>query len=125
MPCDGNNSKSKYYTSPSVHKTHPIPQSPASMAHTSTPLTKETNDTMHTGPTNARSIRYLDTASAYDLWASVYDTDGNFLQALDSIEMKMLLPRAMSMLTDTQNDSPTTKIKAVDLGCGTGRNTLG
>lgn len=93
---------------------------------TPTALTKETNDTLHTGPNNTRAIRYLDTQSAYDLWSSIYDTDGNFLQALDSIEMKTLLPRAVSMLTDsTSGGSATMRIKAVDLGCGTGRNTLG
>lgn len=89
------------------------------MATTSTPLTKESNDALHRGPTK-RAIRYLDTASAYDLWAEVYDTDGNFLQALDSIEMETLLPDAISMLTSTAS----TKTRAVDLGCGTGRNTL-
>ncbi|KAK0616130.1 S-adenosyl-L-methionine-dependent methyltransferase [Bombardia bombarda] len=62
-------------------------------------------------------VRYLDTASAYDLWAEVYDTDANFLQALDTIEMRILLPRVLSKLK-----SPT-PWRVVDLGCGTGRNT--
>jgi len=76
-------------------------------------------------------VRYLDTATAYDLWSSVYDTDGNFLQALDSIEMQALLPRAMSLLQPRSQSNGAeprsqsdTGIKAVDLGCGTGRNTL-
>lgn len=76
-------------------------------------------------------VRYLDTATAYDLWSSVYDTDGNFLQALDSIEMQALLPRAISSLQPrSQSNSlesrsqSDTGLKAVDLGCGTGRNTL-
>lgn len=100
----------------------------ATPSEPSTTLIKETNDTLHTGPNNTRAIRYLDTATAYDLWSSVYDSDGNFLQALDTIQMSSLLPSAMSILTsDIQSGSvsPTTKIKAVDLGCGTGRNTLG
>jgi len=87
-----------------------------------TSLTKGLNDKMSPGP-----IRYLDTATAYDLWSEVYDTDGNFLQALDNIEMPMLLLRAISLIKfedgnfDTERDP---EIKAVDLGCGTGRNML-
>lgn len=91
-------------------------------------LTREQNDRMVQG-----NIRYLDTAAAYDLWSEVYDTDGNFLQALDTIEMKTLLPTAIEILrrpvapssviteaVQQQDDG----LKAVDLGCGTGRNTL-
>ena len=62
------------------------------------------------------SIRFLDPTSAYDLWSEVYDTDGNFLQALDTIEMQGLLPRMLSRISSC----PPWKI--VDLGCGTGRN---
>lgn len=66
------------------------------------------------------SVRYLQTAHAYDLWAQVYDTDGNFLQALDSIEMKALLPKALALVEESRPPRPW---KLVDLGCGTGRNT--
>lgn len=62
------------------------------------------------------SIRFLDPTSAYDLWSEVYDTDGNFLQALDTIEMQILLPKMLSRIPAC----PPWKI--VDLGCGTGRN---
>ena len=62
------------------------------------------------------SIRFLDPTSAYDLWSEVYDTDGNFLQALDTIEMQNLLPKMLSRISSR----PPWKI--VDLGCGTGRN---
>lgn len=62
-------------------------------------------------------VRYLDTTAAYDLWSEVYDTDGNFLQALDTIEMRRLLPQFLSHVSNT------TPWKIVDLGCGTGRNT--
>lgn len=62
--------------------------------------------------------RYLDTTAAYDLWSQVYDTDGNFLQALDTIEMRSLLPRMLSQISVSK------PWKIVDLGCGTGRNTL-
>lgn len=66
------------------------------------------------------SIRYLKTAQAYDLWANVYDTDGNFLQALDTIQMKTLLPRVLALLETSMGARPW---KLMDLGCGTGRNT--
>ena len=62
-------------------------------------------------------IRFLDPTSAYDLWSEVYDTDGNFLQALDTIEMRALLPNMLSRISS----SPPWKI--IDLGCGTARNT--
>ena len=61
-------------------------------------------------------VRFLDPTSAYDLWSEVYDIDGNFLQALDTIEMRTLLPKVLSCMFS----SPPWKI--VDLGCGTGRN---
>lgn len=61
-------------------------------------------------------IRILDPTTAYDLWSEVYDTDGNFLQALDTIEMRTLLPTMLSRISSC----PPWKI--VDLGCGTGRN---
>lgn len=63
----------------------------------------------------------------------VYDTDGNFLQALDTIEMREMLPRFMSLVLsmDPQpgseglgGESKTSSLNLVDLGCGTGRNTL-
>ncbi|KAI1503736.1 cyclopropane-fatty-acyl-phospholipid synthase [Biscogniauxia marginata] len=63
------------------------------------------------------SVRYLPTDEAYDRWAAIYDTDGNFLQAIDSIEMKTLFPRLIASI-----ESPR-PWRIVDLGCGTGRNT--
>ncbi|KAF6239275.1 hypothetical protein HO173_002536 [Letharia columbiana] len=61
-------------------------------------------------------IRFLDPTTAYNLWSEVYDTDGNFLQALDTIEMRSLVPKMVSRISS----SPPWKV--VDLGCGTGRN---
>ncbi|KAI1158865.1 cyclopropane-fatty-acyl-phospholipid synthase [Nemania serpens] len=66
-------------------------------------------------PTSA--IRYLPTNEAYDKWAKVYDSDGNFLQGLDNIELKMLFPRFVESITTPK------PWRVVDLGCGTGRNT--
>ncbi|KAI0099029.1 cyclopropane-fatty-acyl-phospholipid synthase [Nemania sp. FL0031] len=66
-------------------------------------------------PFNA--IRYLPTNEAYDKWAKVYDSDGNFLQALDNLELKTIFPR---FLASIKSPKPW---RLVDLGCGTGRNT--
>ncbi|KAL1953439.1 hypothetical protein VTO42DRAFT_2817 [Malbranchea cinnamomea] len=66
---------------------------------------------------------YLDTIEAYDQWAEVYDTDGNFLQALDTLEMQSLLPIFLSLATNDGIRS-LDACKFIDLGCGTGRNTL-
>ncbi|KAI1111776.1 putative methyltransferase [Nemania sp. NC0429] len=63
------------------------------------------------------TIRYLPTNEAYDKWAKVYDSDGNFLQALDDIELKTLFPRFVGSITTPK------PWRVVDLGCGTGRNT--
>ncbi|KAI6091300.1 S-adenosyl-L-methionine-dependent methyltransferase [Hypoxylon rubiginosum] len=63
------------------------------------------------------SIRYLPTNEAYDRWAAVYDTDGNFLQALDTIELRTLFPQFLQYITLPK------PWRIVDLGCGTGRNT--
>ena len=71
-----------------------------------------------TAPATKAPVKYLDTAAAYDLWSEVYDTDNNFLQALDTVQMQVLLPRLVAAMT---LPAPW---KLVDLGCGTGRNTL-
>ena len=68
-------------------------------------------------PKSSPSVHYMKTKEAYDIWASVYDTDGNFLQALDTIEMSSLFTTFISNII---SPSPW---KLVDLGCGTGRNT--
>ncbi|KAL3479747.1 S-adenosyl-L-methionine-dependent methyltransferase [Aspergillus californicus] len=82
---------------------------------------------------NGHQIEYLDTVEAYDKWAEVYDTDGNFLQALDTIEMREMLPRFMSLVLsmdsqsgprDLDKEVKSSSLNLVDLGCGTGRNTL-
>ncbi|KAF3160115.1 hypothetical protein TWF225_007964 [Orbilia oligospora] len=56
---------------------------------------------------------HLPTSQAYDLWSQVYDTDGNVLQQLDDIYISTTLPRLV-----------TPDCTVVELGCGTGRNTL-
>ncbi|TRX88070.1 hypothetical protein FHL15_011020 [Xylaria flabelliformis] len=64
-----------------------------------------------------KAVRYLPTNEAYDRWAKVYDSDGNFLQALDDLELKTLFPRFMMSIKSSK------PWRVVDLGCGTGRNT--
>ncbi|KAK5633037.1 hypothetical protein RRF57_008751 [Xylaria bambusicola] len=63
------------------------------------------------------SVCYIPTNEAYDRWAEVYDSDGNFLQALDDLELKTLFPRFVASIKLPK------PWRAVDLGCGTGRNT--
>lgn len=66
-----------------------------------------------------QSVKYLPTTEAYDRWAAVYDTDGNFLQALDDLELRTLFPTFEAALQAAPRP-----LKLVDLGCGTGRNTV-
>lgn len=56
----------------------------------------------------------------------VYDTDGNFLQRLDTIEMGSLLPHFLDRVSTLPDKVETAapKPSIVDLGCGTGRNTI-
>ncbi|OQD61334.1 hypothetical protein PENPOL_c017G06535 [Penicillium polonicum] len=73
----------------------------------------------------SQQTQYIDTVEAYDKWAEVYDTDGNFLQRLDTIEMRTLLPQFIDR-TESESETETKAIRPslVDLGCGTGRNTI-
>ncbi|KAK7755532.1 hypothetical protein SLS62_002466 [Diatrype stigma] len=77
------------------------------------------------------AVCYLPTSEAYDRWSAVYDTDGNFLQKIDDIEMqKTLLPRLLAELRRRRGirnphgqQQQQRGAVVVDLGCGTGRNT--
>ncbi|KAJ5727922.1 hypothetical protein N7493_005742 [Penicillium malachiteum] len=89
-------------------------------------MTKTIQDILNEKPSqassNAQSIQYIDTKDAYDKWAEIYDTDGNFLQRLDTIEMRTLLPQFLNRVNARFH--ATNPLKLVDLGCGTGRNTI-
>ncbi|EWC46613.1 hypothetical protein DRE_04100 [Drechslerella stenobrocha 248] len=65
------------------------------------------------------TTQHMPTTSAYDLWSAVYDTDGNVLQQLDDGFVDAHLPALVAALP-TSTPPPT----IIDLGCGTGRNTL-
>jgi SAM-dependent methyltransferase len=65
-------------------------------------------------------VQHIATQEAYDQWASVYDSDGNMLQAIDDIELATSLPQ---FLCQVQTSVSTPTISLLDLGCGTGRNT--
>ncbi|KAK4861528.1 hypothetical protein LT330_003563 [Penicillium expansum] len=79
---------------------------------------------------HSQKTQYMDTVEAYDKWAEVYDTDGNFLQRLDTIEMRSLLPQFIDRVSKRfqqslpESETETTPPSLVDLGCGTGRNTI-
>ncbi|MCJ1357006.1 MAG: hypothetical protein MMC33_007002 [Icmadophila ericetorum] len=68
-----------------------------------------------------RSTNHLPVKLAYDRWAAVYDVDGNFLQALDDRELTWLLPDFLTLLPRSSEEQ---KLRIMDLGCGTGRNTV-
>ncbi|MCJ1316011.1 hypothetical protein MMC15_001331 [Xylographa vitiligo] len=68
-----------------------------------------------------RNTIHLPTTAAYDRWAPVYDHDANPLQALDDLQLSTLLPEFLDLIPRSTQKST---IKIVDLGCGTGRNTL-
>lgn len=53
----------------------------------------------------------LPTRDGYDLWADVYDTDGNPLVLLEE-------PHVIRLLGDVRG------LRALDVGCGTGRHTV-
>uniref|UniRef100_A0A060T5C1 ARAD1B09790p n=1 Tax=Blastobotrys adeninivorans TaxID=409370 RepID=A0A060T5C1_BLAAD len=72
----------------------------------------------------SRTVEYMATADAYDRWAEVYDTDSNFLQKLDDREMNQWLVPELSKLLRDKSDKQADTLKLLDLGCGTGRNTL-
>ncbi|KAH3999620.1 hypothetical protein HBI81_086160 [Parastagonospora nodorum] len=65
-------------------------------------------------------VQHIGTQQAYDQWATVYDSDGNMLQAIDDLELAILLPQ---FLAQVQDSVTTPTISLLDLGCGTGRNT--
>ncbi|KAI9792702.1 MAG: hypothetical protein M1816_001801 [Peltula sp. TS41687] len=88
---------------------------------------REEEDEEPSGETTTPSTRptiYLPTVEAYDRWAEVYDTDDNMLQAIDTRELGSLLPSYLALVQTSTPQQQQQQLKIVDLGCGTGRNTL-
>jgi 2-polyprenyl-3-methyl-5-hydroxy-6-metoxy-1,4-benzoquinol methylase len=85
----------------------------------STPKFEEASTSTRKMPT-----RYVPTVEAYDAWADVYDSDGNVLQAVDDYELGIggMMERFIDTLVQTDRGDKSLEI--VDLGCGTGRNTV-
>ncbi|KAB8346115.1 hypothetical protein FH972_023163 [Carpinus fangiana] len=77
----------------------------------------------------SRQIDYLPNVEAYDKWAASYDSDGNILQAIDTLALQTSLFPALlkhiappfALATGQANPDP---LRIIDLGCGTGRATL-
>ncbi|KAF1989882.1 S-adenosyl-L-methionine-dependent methyltransferase [Aulographum hederae CBS 113979] len=67
-------------------------------------------------------VKHLPTAQTYDAWASVYDSDGNILQGVDDEELSSMLPAFLRSVEGFAGEGR--EITVVDLGCGTGRNTV-
>ncbi|KAI8932161.1 hypothetical protein NX059_011044 [Plenodomus lindquistii] len=80
------------------------------------------------GGAKAKEVQNISTQDAYNQWASVYDTDGNMLQAIDDDELYTLLPFFLGQVSTTTTAAAaaaaSTPLSILDLGCGTGRNTL-
>lgn len=74
---------------------------------------------------SGKGTRYLQTTTAYNEWASTYDTDGNILQAIDDLELEELLPFLLRLVPPPSSLDPARQcLNVVDLGCGTGRNLI-
>ncbi|OAL46731.1 S-adenosyl-L-methionine-dependent methyltransferase [Pyrenochaeta sp. DS3sAY3a] len=71
-------------------------------------------------PKTSTPVQHIPTQDAYNQWASIYDSDGNMLQAIDDLELETILP---DFLTQFLNTSQSQNLSILDLGCGTGRNT--
>ncbi|XPS93005.1 hypothetical protein M3J09_002380 [Ascochyta lentis] len=71
-------------------------------------------------PKTSTPVQHIGTQDAYDQWASVYDSDGNMLQSIDDDELNTLLPSLLDQIAANSNRD----IAVLDLGCGTGRNTV-
>ncbi|KAK5170109.1 uncharacterized protein LTR77_004693 [Saxophila tyrrhenica] len=80
----------------------------------------------HSDPVSAPTSQFKDvsTDELYSEWAATYDTDGNILQFIDDLQMTDLLEQFVSLCCAQDLDSNDYRLDILDLGCGTGRNTL-
>ncbi|KAF8476091.1 hypothetical protein BDZ91DRAFT_788735 [Kalaharituber pfeilii] len=76
-----------------------------------------------------KEITFLPTSITYTLWSQTYDTDGNVLQQLDDEYLSgTALPLLRDLITaehgsNRYNGGKLKELRALDFGCGTGRNT--
>ncbi|KAJ4362310.1 hypothetical protein N0V83_010403 [Neocucurbitaria cava] len=93
----------------------------------STPKQSQTlspSNNMSAPPKPSTPVQHIPTQDAYDQWSSVYDSDGNMLQAIDDAELETLLPDFLALvLRSVPQGKEKRDISLLDLGCGTGRNT--
>ena len=75
-------------------------------------------------PRDVSPYRTVPTEQLYEQWASTYDTDGNVLQAVDDIQLRQLLPEFVRLTCRKAKTANSGPLQILDLGCGTGRNTL-
>ncbi|TLD29514.1 S-adenosyl-L-methionine-dependent methyltransferase [Venturia nashicola] len=79
---------------------------------------------IHDHPKAKPPIRHVPSVDAYNMWAEVYDTDGNMLQSIDDHELETLLPEFLQLVvTSTNEDKGKPNTPLIDFGCGTGRTT--
>ncbi|KAK4507888.1 hypothetical protein PRZ48_001623 [Zasmidium cellare] len=75
-------------------------------------------------PTPTRLTKELTTSELYTQWATTYDTDGNFLQAVDDLQTSALIPQLVRQVElSKSSNGPNGGLKVLDFGCGTGRTT--
>ncbi|KAA8618545.1 S-adenosyl-L-methionine-dependent methyltransferase [Pyrenophora tritici-repentis] len=98
------------------------PPPPISNENTSFTSTTASDSTIDMGPPT-KPVQHMHTQAAYNEWASIYDTDGNILQAIDDLELSSLLPGLLSSVSSSGGEGAGHEINILDLGCGTGRNT--
>jgi 2-polyprenyl-3-methyl-5-hydroxy-6-metoxy-1,4-benzoquinol methylase len=73
---------------------------------------------------SGKKIQHLSNTKVYNAWASVYDNDGNVLQAIDDLELSTRRPEFLPLAASSFEDKKDEDIQIIDLGCGTGRNTV-
>ena len=72
-------------------------------------------------PYGKQNSTYLPPTEAYDRWAEVYDHDSNPLQAIDDLQLIAVLQEFLPLVAKKALPG---RVCIIDLGCGTGRNTL-
>jgi SAM-dependent methyltransferase len=112
-------------TAPSEDYNQAIKAHQDSITTTVTPMPVASAEFTQASTTKAKvPVRYVPTVDAYDAWAGVYDSDGNILQSVDDLELSTLLPKFVKMVSEDAAAKGESNVKVVDLGCGTGRNTV-